>query len=156
MLAYYGVSYQVLQTLDDLFGAKDVVSPTVSLAVVNLLLHLAAAGKILIVSNTDAEVEAMTLALEERFGSITIQEGEMMPFVGTKIITDVAGNTRLRQQRGYIADVLNHFGVQSSQTAEHYCTGNIMDPAKSSEADYDVAAFKSGVMKLKYLSTRRQ
>ena len=253
------------QILDDLFGAKDVDSPTVSLAVVNLLLHLAAAGNwkkrvvdvagaylnadlkepeymkipanvvamiearlathgevmqsckqddgsvivelkkalyglrqagrewyellayflttqgyvrsnidkclfsktvggvishlaiyvddVLIISNSDEEVDAITRALEKRFGSITVQEGETMSFVGIEIITDAAGNTRLRQ-RGYIMDILNHFGVQDEQKAEYPCTGNIMDPANPSEEDCNVAAYKSGVMKLMYLSTR--
>ena len=82
---------------------------------------------ILIISNSDAEVEAITQALEKRLGSITIQEGDIMSFVGIEIITEAAGNTRLRH-KGYIADILNHFGVESSQTAEYPCTGNIMDP----------------------------
>ena len=253
------------QILDDLFGAKDVDSPTVSLAVVNILLQLAAAGNwkkrvvdiagaylnadlktpeymripanvvamiegrltqsgetmesikqpdgsvivelqkalyglrqagrewyellssflisqgyvrsdvdkclftktvgdticylaiyvddILIISNSDAKVDTITQALETRFGTITIQEGETMSFVGIEIITDPAGNVRLRQ-RGYIADILVHFGVDQGQTADYPCTGNIMDAAKSSEPDFDVARFKSGVMKLMYLSTR--
>ena len=253
------------QILDDLFGAKDVDSPTVSLAVVNMLLHLAAAGNwkkrvvdvagaylnadlkipefmripadvvamiearlathgetmesckqddgsvivelrkalyglrqagrewyellsyflttqgyirsnidkclfsknvggvishlaiyvddVLIVSNSDEEVDTITRALEKRFGSITVQEGETMSFVGIEIITDAAGNTRLRQ-RGYIMDTLNHFGVQDDQKAEYPCAGNIMEPANPSEEDCDVVTYKSGVMKLMYLSTR--
>ena len=49
---------------------------------------------------------------------------------------------------------LTHFGVETDQTAAYPCTGNIMDAAKPSETDFDVSAFKSGVMKLMYLSTR--
>ena len=253
------------QILDELFGAKDVDSPTVSLAVVNLLLHLAAAGNwskrvvdvagaylnadlktpeymripanvvamiearlaesgeamesikqedgsvivelkkalyglrqagrewyellahfltsqgyvrsevdkclfskvvgdtishlaiyvddILIVSNSDTEVDIITLALETRFGTITIQEGVSMSFVGIEIMTDPSGNIRLRQ-RGYIADILAYFGVEPDQTAEYPCSSNVMDAPKTTEEDHDPSAFKSGVMKMMYLSTR--
>ena len=41
-----------------------------------------------------------------------------MSFVGIEIITDPSGEVRLRQ-RGYIADVLAHFGVKADRTAEY-------------------------------------
>lgn len=116
--------------------------------------HLAVyVDDILIISNSDDEVERITQALEVRFKSITIQEGELMSFVGIEIITDPTGDVRLRQ-RGYITDVLAHFGVESDHKAEYPCAGNIMEAAKPSETDCDVSKFKSGVMKMMYLSTR--
>ena len=120
----------------------------------DIISHLAVyVDDILIVSNSDKEVDFITQALETRFGTISTQEGEIMSFVGIEILTDSAGNVRLRQ-RGYIVDILTHFGVEPEQTAEYPCSGNIMDAVKTSEAEFDVAVFKSGVMKMMYLSTR--
>ena len=120
----------------------------------DVICHLAIyVDDILIISNSDTEVDLITRALETRFGQITIQEGETMSFVGIEILTDSAGNVRLRQ-RGYIGDILAHFGVDQGQSADYPCTGNIMDAAKPTELDFDVARFKSGVMKMMYLSTR--
>jgi hypothetical protein len=76
-----------------------------------------------------------------------------MSFVGMEIRTELSGDVKIRQ-RGYISDILDHFGVSSTETAEYPCTGNIMNAADQSEPDFDTSIFKSGVMKMMYLSTR--
>ena len=108
---------------------------------------------LLMAGNDQAEIESLTTALRDRFKEITVQEGANISFVGMEIQTMDNGDIRLRQ-RGYITDVIKHFGVLEHEFEIHPCSGNIMSAASAAEADCDVTKYKSGVMKLMYLSTR--
>ena len=108
---------------------------------------------LLMVGNNEAEIESLTEKLRGRFKEITVQEGKNISFVGMEIHTADNGDIQLRQ-RGYIVDVLQHFGVAEQEHEPYPCSGNIMGAPKAEEDNYDVSKFKSGVMKLMYLSTR--
>lgn len=108
---------------------------------------------ILIISNDGAEIERLTDLLEAKFQTVTIQEGADISFVGMEIHTDSNGDIKIRQ-RGYITDILKHFNVAENETAAYPCGDNIMDAPRSDETDFNPSDFKSGVMRLMYLSTR--
>ena len=108
---------------------------------------------LLMVSNEDKEISRITHMLEEKFKSITIQEGPDISFVGMQIHTEANGDVKVRQ-RGYIVDIIDHFGVDPSETADYPWPGNVVDKPDTNGPDCEVEKFKSGVMKLMYLSTR--